>query len=348
MATRPNPYQWAERTATVVLHDFDIPDADIEVIEYRRDEKIDEAKEAILAFLTENSAHAFYERQLTIIFENRYFHWITVKALLELTDEGSIASELLQLVPGVPIRFFRMKANRYWRRQANKIIKLVRRFSEPTFARAIGLQGELLVDAALPLADFRITARNANSFQERVWSRTNHDLDRIVECHGVSYGVEIKNTLPHRSRRVPHKTRDVLLLGTPSVHSSSLVWHLRTTTTRSSSVVEFHGFSASSTIRSATRNSPIQFSKSSDYLSAVVQGFKMETLRVSSKPHKGQCATTLKASKPDNLVFKGVTRPSFTFIKLGPVLCEFIFKFTVAPPPTESDLALLRVSRLRE
>jgi hypothetical protein len=184
----------------MALFDFDIPDADIEVIEYQRDQKIDEAKDSILAFLTQNSGNVFYERQLAIIFENRFFHWITVKALLELVREGSVCSELLELAPQVPIRFFRMKPNRYWKRQASQIIKLVRRFSAPDFARAIGLQGELLVDAALPLAGFGTVARNANSFEERVWARTGHDLDRIVERQGLFYGVEIKNTLPYIDR----------------------------------------------------------------------------------------------------------------------------------------------------
>jgi len=184
----------------VVISHFDMPDADIEVIEYKRDEKIDEAKASIHAFLAQNSGSVFYERQLTIIFEDRYFHWISVKALLELVEEGSILSEILELGPKVPIRFFRMKANRYWKRQASQVIKLVKRFSAPDFTRAIGLQGELLVDAALPLAGFNMIARNVNSFQNRIWTKTGHDLDRIVERQGASYGVEIKNTLPYIDR----------------------------------------------------------------------------------------------------------------------------------------------------
>ncbi len=182
------------------LFDFDIPDSDVEVIEYQRDEKIDEAKATILRFLQENSGNVFYERQLTIIFENQFFHWITVKALLELVNEGTAQSELLQLAPKVPIRFFRMKANRYWKRQASQVMKLVKQFSAPEFARAIGLQGEILVDAALPLAGFALIAREANSFQERVWTTTGHNLDRIVERQGTAYGIEIKNTLPYIDR----------------------------------------------------------------------------------------------------------------------------------------------------
>jgi hypothetical protein len=132
----------------------DDPEIDAEVVEYIRDDKIDDARTSILDFFTQNREEVFYERQLTVIFEKTYFHWITVKALLELAAGGSINSQMLELVPGVPIRFFWARGNRYWKRQAGRVTNLVRRFSENPFIHAIGLQGELLVDAALPLAGF--------------------------------------------------------------------------------------------------------------------------------------------------------------------------------------------------
>lgn len=176
---------------------WDDPAIEAEVAQYVRDEKIADAKAAVLRFLDENTQHIFYERQLTVIFEREYFHWITVKALFELVREGSIESNTLQLAKGVPIRFFRMRTNRYWKRQAREIIKLVQSFSNTEFAHAIGHQGELLVDAALPLAGFIQLARNARSFKDRTWQQSGHDLDRIVEREGIPYGVEIKNTLPY-------------------------------------------------------------------------------------------------------------------------------------------------------
>jgi hypothetical protein len=126
----------------------DDPEIDAEVVGYIRDDKIDDARTSILDFFTQNHEEVFYERQLTVIFEKTYFHWITVKALLELAAGGSINSQMLELVPGVPIRFFWARGNRYWRRQAGRVTNLVRRFSENPFIHAIGLQGELLVDAS--------------------------------------------------------------------------------------------------------------------------------------------------------------------------------------------------------
>jgi hypothetical protein len=178
----------------------DDPEIDAEVVEYVRDEKIDDAETDILDFFRANQGKVFYERQLTVMFERSYFHWITVKALLELSSGGSINSETLELVPEVPIRFFWAKKNRYWKRQAARVVNLVRRFSDATVARAIGFQGELLVDAALPLAAFTPVDRNVRSFNGKTWTATGHDLDRIVRREGIHYGVEIKNTLPYIPR----------------------------------------------------------------------------------------------------------------------------------------------------
>ncbi|HTZ98477.1 MAG TPA: hypothetical protein VMB18_18890 [Terriglobales bacterium] len=179
---------------------WDDPESAAELVEYTRDEKIDEAKAALLDFFSDNQRKVFYERQVTVIFERLYFHWITVKALLELSEDGSISSEMLELAPKVPIRFFWARSNRYWRRQAARVVNLVRRFSDTAVTHAIGLQGELLVDAALPLAGFAPVARNVRSFNNKTWEETGHDLDRVVQREGVHYGVEIKNTLPYIPR----------------------------------------------------------------------------------------------------------------------------------------------------
>jgi len=58
---------------------WDDPENDAEVIEYARDQKIDDAESDILDFFRVNQGKVFYERQLTIIFERSYFHWIPVR-----------------------------------------------------------------------------------------------------------------------------------------------------------------------------------------------------------------------------------------------------------------------------
>ncbi len=42
--------------------------------------------------------------------------------------------------------------------------------------------------------------RDVNAWNNRVWERSGHDLDRVFERDGVAYGAEIKNTLPYIDR----------------------------------------------------------------------------------------------------------------------------------------------------
>jgi len=283
---------------------FDIPGADIELIEYKRDEKIDEAKASVLSFLTENNSNVFYERQLTIIFEDRYFHWITVKALLELMEQGSILSDILELAPKVPIRFFHMKANRYWKRQASQILKLVKQFSAPNFARAIGLQGELLVDATLPLAGFNVIARNVNSFQGRLWTETGHDLDRIVERRGASYGVEIKNTLPYIDRdEFRTKLEMCSFLGLRPLFVSRMA-----PKSYSFDIIQRGGISwilGTQYYPSAMRNLLKPSNAGCTCQLYVEPESRTATSPASSKRPSGSCGTTPRPDQTDNLVFRG-------------------------------------------
>src|SRR4030095_12671968 len=84
-----------------------------------RDVKIDEAKEHIRTTLFGASDSVYYQRQVEIKYEDTYFHWITAKALIELTAEGKFASVQIPLLEGkTNIRFYWLPRNRYWRRRA--------------------------------------------------------------------------------------------------------------------------------------------------------------------------------------------------------------------------------------
>lgn len=165
-----------------------------------RDPVIDEAKEELRKFLENESTEVFYQRQMQIMFEQTYFHWITARALSELAAEGAIASNTQTLPPTGTITFYRATTHRYWRRQAAEIIELVSQFSAQPFTKGVGEQGEMLFEAALGGAGFRTTARKVRAHRDREWLETGHDLDRVFERDGVAYGVEIKNTLPYIPR----------------------------------------------------------------------------------------------------------------------------------------------------
>src|SRR5262249_24949858 len=70
-------------------------------------------------------------------------------------------------------------------------------YSSSDFARAVGRQGEMMFDAALPAVGFAPRGRDIREWQGRRWTETEHDLDRVFEADGRTYGVEIKNTLKY-------------------------------------------------------------------------------------------------------------------------------------------------------
>jgi hypothetical protein len=137
----------------------------------------------------------FFENQLAIRFEDEFFHWVTVRALKELRESGKIGSELQQLTPATHLRFYFSRKNRYWRRKAAEVRKLVLEYSDPSFTPVLGMQGELLLDAGLPRFGFMPVADTVREWQGVKWDQSGHDLDRIFVKDEIHYGVEIKNKL---------------------------------------------------------------------------------------------------------------------------------------------------------
>jgi hypothetical protein len=163
-----------------------------------RDSKVDEAKGVLLSDVFHPSSDAvLYGQQIETLYEEKYFHWITARALNELAKEGKVRSTLLPLGTGTTIRFYAASKNRYFTRAANKKIKLVQEFADPAFTEALGRQGEIMFQAALPSVGFIPTASKVRSYKGAAWTATQHDLDFVFERDGVAYGAEIKNTLPY-------------------------------------------------------------------------------------------------------------------------------------------------------
>lgn len=155
-----------------------------------------EAVEELRAFFEANR-EVFSSRQIQVLFEKKYFHWITLRALKILADEGTIRSEQRNLSYGAPIGFVWHKTNRYNRREIKEILSLVERYSDHEFTAALGNTGELLVSDGFGRFGFVQRGREAKSFQGREWTRTEHNLDFLFERDGRVYGVEVKNTLPY-------------------------------------------------------------------------------------------------------------------------------------------------------
>jgi hypothetical protein len=179
--------------------DFD-PEEPEELFAEPRDSYVDRAKSDLRELFARESESVFYQRQLQVMFEETYFHWVTVRALSELVQEGQIAASVLPLMPGTEtatgsITFYRSTTYRYWKRDADEIVKLVSQFSESPFTYALGAHGETMFDAALPTVGFMPKGRKVRSYGSAQWTETKHDLDRVFERDGIAYGTEVKNTL---------------------------------------------------------------------------------------------------------------------------------------------------------
>jgi hypothetical protein len=164
------------------------------------DPKVQEIEPLLLALFEEEREAVYYETQVAILFERRFFHWVTGRALRALAEAGRLGSHLEQLPNGTRLRYYFHRSNRYWRRRATRIRSLVEEFSAPAVTSAVGETGEALVDAGLPRRGFLPMAENVKKWNGKIWTETNHDLDRVFTKDGIAYGLEIKNRLGYIDR----------------------------------------------------------------------------------------------------------------------------------------------------
>lgn len=178
--------------------DWDFDYVDIEEGEwpssYSRDVKIDEARTAVKESFNENNDRVFYMKQLEVLFEKQFFHWITGKAINELIAEGTLRAEEVPLLKETKVKFVFNRSHRYYKREIRKCVEVVRQYSTPEIAIACGRQAEVLFFNALVAEGFLAKGQNVNEYQSKKWEKTEHDLDFILERDGRSYGCEVKNT----------------------------------------------------------------------------------------------------------------------------------------------------------
>jgi hypothetical protein len=58
-----------------------------------KDSEEEKARARVLAHFEDNPDNVFYSRQIEILFEHEYFHWVTNRALRRLVEEGRIRTE---------------------------------------------------------------------------------------------------------------------------------------------------------------------------------------------------------------------------------------------------------------
>jgi hypothetical protein len=154
------------------------------------------ARAEIQKFFQENSEAVFFSRQIEVLFEGRFFHWITARALRYLVNVQWIKTESRKIPStGGAIHLFWHRRYRYYRRAADELVRLVSEYADPNVAAAIGIHGEAMVLGGFAESQFVLKARETNEWNGRRWTETNHDYDFIFKRDGLAYAVEVKNTL---------------------------------------------------------------------------------------------------------------------------------------------------------
>lgn len=159
------------------------------------DPKEDDAEKHLYEFFSTKRDEVFYSRQVEVLHENSWYHWVTNRAIRRLISNGLLISEERELAAGNRIKLLWNRSYRYYKRDALNLIRLVEEYADPNIGSAIGLNGELLVLEGFATREFVTRGRNTRAFNGKVWTTTNHDLDFIFERDGVAYGVEVKNML---------------------------------------------------------------------------------------------------------------------------------------------------------
>lgn len=160
----------------------------------------EDAKEALARFFERHPQDVFFSRQLEVRYERDYFHWITNRAIRELELAGMLLSESRKLRSGGNIKLIWRKGQRYYKREAAKVVQLVNEYSDPNIGAALGLQGEAMILEGFARLEFVMKGRELKRFNDRIWLKTDHDIDFAFEKQGKAYGVEVKNTLGYMDR----------------------------------------------------------------------------------------------------------------------------------------------------
>jgi len=158
-----------------------------------QDPYVEAAKDALSKLFTERPSEVFYLQQLEVKFEKRFYHWITAKATSELLD-GLLRTEEAPLLEGTRVKFVFHKSHRYYRRQIGRALEVIREYSRPEITAGCGEQADMLFFSALMNRGFVSAGQDTNEYRGRKWTKTNHDLDFIMEKDGRAYGCEVKNT----------------------------------------------------------------------------------------------------------------------------------------------------------
>jgi hypothetical protein len=172
--------------------DFDEPEWEEE--REWEDAYVEDAKTALRAFFAERNQEVFYLKQLEVLFEKHFFHWVTARAVSRLVEDEVLGTELVPIEGETKARFVFNRRHRYYKRQIDKSLGIIRNYSRPDIAGGCGEQADTLFCHGLLKRGFGLVGEDVNEHGGRKWTETNHNLDFIIDRDDRTYGCEVKNT----------------------------------------------------------------------------------------------------------------------------------------------------------
>ncbi len=180
------------------------------------DPKVTEAKLVLMKHFLDRKNRPirtpYYQHQLQVLYEDKFFDWVVTAALNGLVSDGYLevfdGKNTLGLEQmGNKIGRMKFYANtdairtdrerQLMKKHVVSTAKLVSRYSDADITRMLGAQLESLVKSQLQISQFEIMGVHTSEYLGRKWTNTNHNLDFIAKKKGKDFtiGVEVKNTL---------------------------------------------------------------------------------------------------------------------------------------------------------
>ena len=173
---------------------------------------LDSVKQDVISFFTNDSHWAyqygskatscgkdlvFYKKQIQVIFEEQYPHDVTGKAVNELIEDKFLKAEPRAFGKNMHAIFVYRHNVRYTAMAIKIRTKILERFSDDEVNDGVGKYAEILFGHMFKKNHFEIIGRHTNIFRGKTWSKSNKNLDFIIEKDRIGYGVEIKNTFDY-------------------------------------------------------------------------------------------------------------------------------------------------------
>ena len=173
---------------------------------------LDSVKQDVMSFFTDDEHWAyqygskanacgkdsvFYKKQIQVIFEDQYPHDVTGKAVNELIEDKFLKAEPRAFGKNMHAIFVCRHNVRYTAMAIKMKTKILERFSDDEVNDGVGKYAEILFGHMFKKNQFKIIGRNINTLRGKAWSKSDKNLDFIIEKDRISYGVEIKNTFDY-------------------------------------------------------------------------------------------------------------------------------------------------------